>query len=203
MGSEDPCQQSEDPGNQESCLLCQGWPEGICWAQRNLGEEINSLFPPPPLDLSDLPKESQPGSPKRVFRPRMESLGLQGTMMLTVNLLKTLKHLKGTNRILSMASWMWIKWQLLLCHSQFACFPLGSSRTGWNILLPPPVSHPVTHVLLAPAFDTPEGSQRQAGHHLCNRLRRAKWEGSCTLGKLLNLGAWLLITNLIQKALGG
>lgn len=23
-------QPSEDSGNQESCLLCQGWPEGIC-----------------------------------------------------------------------------------------------------------------------------------------------------------------------------
>lgn len=23
-------QQSKDSGNQESCLLCQGWPEGIC-----------------------------------------------------------------------------------------------------------------------------------------------------------------------------
>lgn len=83
--------------------------------------------------------------PKRASRPRMESSGLQGTVMLSVKPAQDWTS-EETNSITSTASQISINWQLLLCHSHFACFPFASRRTGWNTLPPSPT--PTLHTCI-------------------------------------------------------
>lgn len=115
--------------------------------------------------------------PKRASRPRMESSGLQGTVMLSVKPAQDWTS-EETNSITSTASQISINWQLLLRHSHFACFPFASRRTGWNTLPPSPtptLPHLYCGVPASSSWRFPQGSQREARHHLCNRLRKAKW----------------------------
>lgn len=98
-----PVSRQRTPETRRAACCVKAGPRAFAEHRETL-ERRPAVFPTPPLHLSDLPTESQPGSPKRGSRPRMESLGMQGTVMLTVKLAQDFKELKGTNSILSVAS---------------------------------------------------------------------------------------------------
>lgn len=181
--------------------VCQGWPEGICRAQRNPGHKSNSLFPLHLLSCLICPQNTSQDSPNRVSESGMESSGLHGAVMLTVTPAQDLKELKGTDGIPGTASQIWINCHLPLCHSHFACFPLASPRTGWNTHqhhLFPTLPHLCCGCQPGGPWAPPEGSRDKTACHLYYRRRKAKWGGLFTLSKLFNfwacfsLHSWLL-----------